>query len=413
MREDWVEVEIGNVADLYQPKTIASKLLKTDGEFPVYGANGIIGNYDKFNHHEKEFLITCRGATCGNVHITEPFSWINGNAMVVRPFDKELLGLKYLYFAFSNKGRVQKAISGSAQPQITRTTLFPIKVPLAPLPIQRAIVFKIESLFSALDKGIEDLNLAKTQLKVYRQAVLKKAFEGELTNSQNKITLVQFGEEVKIVSGNTPKGINDAENRGTVPFYKVSDMNISGNEIVMKHSNLWIEETIVKKLKLKIYPKGTVIFPKRGGAILTNKKRILGQEATFDLNLMGVVPNDNFLSEFLYFFFISQDLGKICDGSAVPQINNKNIAPLEFPKCNIDIQKEIVREIESRLSVCDQVERSINESLEKAKALRQSILKKAFDGKLLTKAEIEQCKKEEDYEAAGVLLEKIRKEKKK
>ena len=181
MREDWIEIEINEVANLYQPKTISSKMLVAGGKYPVYGANGIIGNYDHYNHENEEFLITCRGATCGNVHITQPFSWINGNAMVVQPYNKSLLSLEYLRFVFSNKGRVQKAISGSAQPQITRTTLSPIKIPLSPLPEQRAIVAKIEALFSDLDKGIADLKKAQDQLTIYRQAVLKKAFEGELT----------------------------------------------------------------------------------------------------------------------------------------------------------------------------------------------------------------------------------------
>ncbi len=70
MKEDWIEVKIGDVADLYQPKTIASKKLVPNGKYSVYGANGIIGKYDKFNHKDEELLITCRGATCGNVHIT-------------------------------------------------------------------------------------------------------------------------------------------------------------------------------------------------------------------------------------------------------------------------------------------------------------------------------------------------------
>lgn len=75
-------------------------------------------------------------------------------------------------------------------------------------------------------------------------------------------------------------------------------------------------------------------------------------------------------------------------------------------------QHAIVHEIESRLSVCDKVEQSISEALEKAEALRQSILKKAFEGKLLSEAEIAKCKQEADYEPASVLLERLRKEKK-
>ncbi|NRA50516.1 MAG: restriction endonuclease subunit S, partial [Phaeodactylibacter sp.] len=84
---------------------------------------------------------------------------------------------------------------------------------------------------------------------------------------------------------------------------------------------------------------------------------------------------------------------------------------LELPLPLIEEQHQIVQEIESRLSVCDKVEQSITESLEKAKALRQSILKKAFEGKLLSAAEIEACKAAPDYEPASVLLEKIKAEK--
>ena len=78
---------------------------------------------------------------------------------------------------------------------------------------------------------------------------------------------------------------------------------------------------------------------------------------------------------------------------------------------SLDEQNQIVREIENRLSVCDKVEESIKESLQKAIALRHSILKKAFDGKLLSEEEIAKCKKDKDYESAFVLLEKIRKDK--
>jgi type I restriction enzyme S subunit len=88
------------------------------------------------------------------------------------------------------------------------------------------------------------------------------------------------------------------------------------------------------------------------------------------------------------------------------------IQELPFPLLSIPEQHQIVQEIEKRLSVCDKVEQSITESLEKAEALRQSILKKAFEGKLLTEQEIAQCKKEPDYEPASVLLEKIKAEKK-
>lgn len=75
---------------MYQPKTISTKEMVENGAHPVFGANGIIGKYDKYNHEEPQLLITCRGATCGSVNISEPKSWINGNAMVVRSKDNSI-----------------------------------------------------------------------------------------------------------------------------------------------------------------------------------------------------------------------------------------------------------------------------------------------------------------------------------
>ena len=94
-------------------------------------------------------------------------------------------------------------------------------------------------------------------------------------------------------------------------------------------------------------------------------------------------------------------------------LNLGSIKELPFPICSKDEQHQIVQEIEFRLSVCDKIEQSITESLEKAKALRQSILKKAFEGSLLSDEEINNCKAETDYEPASFLLEKIKAEKKK
>ena len=97
--------------------------------------------------------------------------------------------------------------------------------------------------------------------------------------------------------------------------------------------------------------------------------------------------------------------------TAVPTLDRKNLFKIPVRNCPPTEQHQIVQEIETRLSVCDKVEQSITESLVKAKALRQSILKKAFEGRLLSEAEVKACKQEKDYEPASVLLEKIKVEK--
>ena len=248
---------------------------------------------------------------------------------------------------------------GSATNYIRMGNFTDYLVPFPPFAEQQRIVYKIEELFSELDKGIETLKTAQQQLKVYRQAVLKYAFEGKFTNSKNQFKIYQLGEIVDIVSGSTPKDLNEYLGSGLFQFYKVSDMNLEDNKVEMKSSNHLISEQNIKKLKLKVYPEGTIIFPKRGGAILTNKKRMLSKPSSFDLNLMGVLPNENINKYFLYYWFLKLDLSKIYDGSSVPQINNKNIYPLQFPLFSIENQLLIVQEIESRLSVCDKIEESI------------------------------------------------------
>jgi type I restriction enzyme S subunit len=127
MRQGWTQKTLGETCEIYQPKTITAKDMIENGPYPVFGANGIIGRYNKFNHEEPQLLITCRGATCGAVNISEPFSWITGNAMVVRPKDNSI-DFRFLEYVFRGGIDIGKSITGAAQPQITRANLSPLKI---------------------------------------------------------------------------------------------------------------------------------------------------------------------------------------------------------------------------------------------------------------------------------------------
>ena len=128
-------------------------------------------------------------------------------------------------------------------------------------------------------------------------------------------------------------------------------------------------------------------------------------------------PKDGFNKKYVGYWIISKAgghrfLNENQKGAVKAGLNLDDLKGIPVPlPPSLAEQHAIVREIESRLSVCDKVEQSIIEALQKAEALRQSILKKAFDGKLLSEAEIARCKQEADYEPASVLLERIRKEK--
>lgn len=215
---------------------------------------------------------------------------------------------------------------------------------------------------------------------------------------------------VYISSGNTPKGINDVKLKpqSNIDFYKIFDMNTEGNEKYMKDSALKVTLSEASSLKLKLEEPNTIIFPKRGGAILTNKKRILSKKSAYDLNLMGVKEKSEIIeNRFLWFWFQKLDLSRLYDGYSVPQINNKNIEPLWFPVAPLPEQRVIVSKIEQLFSDLDNGIDNFKKAQEQLKRYRQSVLKAACEGKLVpTEAELARVEGR-DYEPADVLLARI------
>lgn len=178
MREGWEYKKLGEVCEIYQPKTLSTDMLTKTGGYPVYGANGIIGYYNQYNHEEQEVLLTCRGATCGTVNISKPYSWINGNAMVIHRKSEEMdfNFLKYLMLSLD----YSLIITGAAQPQITRQKLAPTKIKIPPKSTQLAIV-------SELDKINELIRLKQEQLKDYdnlAQSIFYEMFGDPVENEK-------------------------------------------------------------------------------------------------------------------------------------------------------------------------------------------------------------------------------------
>ena len=145
----------------------------------VYGANGIIGRYNEYNHSKSEILLTCRGATCGNVNVSEPFSWINGNAMVIHPYSTEI-DRYYIVYMLKIFGKSSVLITGTAQPQIVQNNLNKLLVTLPPLSEQKRIVAEIERVFAQIEivkKNQEELSKLKDRLK---NKILDLAIRGKL-----------------------------------------------------------------------------------------------------------------------------------------------------------------------------------------------------------------------------------------
>ena len=165
---DWEMVALGEICEIYQPKTITLKQLKDWGKYKVFGANGVIGFFDKYNHEDSEVAITCRGATCGAVNFTEPQSWITGNAMVTKPEDAKL-SKEYLFYLLKSSN-LNSTISGTAQPQITISNLSRHKIPVPPIEVQKQIVAEIEKEETAITQ-------CKMLIETYEQKIKGKIAE--------------------------------------------------------------------------------------------------------------------------------------------------------------------------------------------------------------------------------------------
>jgi type I restriction enzyme S subunit len=167
---EWQDDTLGAVCELYQPVTLSSSQLSMTGEHLVYGANGVIGSHNEYNHEESEIAVTCRGATCGEMTTTKPKSWITGNAMVVKPRTKKLRK-DFIFQYFKNHG-LKSIISGSAQPQITRTGFAPLVI-FFPEPVEQQ---RIADCLATLD----DLIAAQTQkletLKTHKKGLMQQLF---------------------------------------------------------------------------------------------------------------------------------------------------------------------------------------------------------------------------------------------
>ncbi|MFB6805886.1 restriction endonuclease subunit S [Streptomyces sp. NPDC056387] len=149
-----------------------------------------------------------------------------------------------------------------------------------------------------------------------------------------------LGEVVDFYAGSSlPEGEDWQGQEGGYLLTRVSDMNRSGNEKYILTTRQW---SAAPWQKSATCPGGAVVIPKRGGAIGTNKKRIVQRAAVLDPNLMAMKPHQDVLDlNYLYQWFLAVDLGKLVSGSSVPQLNKKDLAPLPIPLPSLAQQERI------------------------------------------------------------------------
>jgi len=336
---------------------------------------------------EGDFLMVWDGSRSG--YVGKAIKGALGSTLVKLNFPNIENNYAY-YFLQSKYIEINTRAKGVGIPHVDPNLLWNYDLLIPPLTTQQAIVSKIEELFSELDKGIENLKIAEAQLKTYRQSVLKWAFEGKLTNDDVKDGVLPKGWK-KIVLGDVCKNVEygsatKSKEKGKVPVLRMG--NIQNGRFDWEDLVYTDDEDEINRYLLK---KDDVLFNRTNSAEWVGKTAIYKGErpAIFAGYLIRINRIESLLdANFITYYLNSLEAKKYGNKVRSFGVNQSNINgtklksyPLSLPP--LEEQKRIVQEIESRLSVADKMEEGIRESLAQAEALRQSILKKAFEGRLV------------------------------
>lgn len=357
-------VKLGDVCNLYQPKTITSSEIKDSGTYKVYGANGVIGYYNEFNHENSEVAITCRGATCGTINVTEPKSWITGNAMVAQPKDEKKLTKRYLEF-FLRFNDLSPAITGTAQPQITREKLAPFKIPLPPKTVQEKIIAEIEALEQIEKAGRE-------KVESFRQEISTVINSASGTPTKLKVITSKIG------SGATPKGGNSSYQSSGISL--IRSQNIYDYGFVEK-GLAFINDDQAKKLDNVTVEKNDVLFNITGASIA--RCCIVPEEylpARVNQHVSIIRTNEKALPKYVQMVLASAEfksqLLQIGEGATSRQaITKQQLEEFKIPVPTITEQQKIVDEINKLETEIAQIENELATMDEQ----KEQILKKHLE----------------------------------
>ena len=376
MKNEWKLYELGQLLIYEQPTAyiVHSTDYSENYDIPVLtaGKSFILGHTNETDGvFDRLPVIIFDDFTTATQYVNFKFK-VKSSAMKILNINTELVLPKYIFY------RIQIIqFDHSTHKRYWIQEYSKLKVAIPPIEEQQRIVTRIEELFSELDSAVETLQKTRQQLEVYRQAVLKEAFDGfaEKTTVREMTSIVTSG------------------SRGWAKYYSDNGAMFIriGN---LTHSGIGIDFSDVQHLCLPENAEGRRSRLVQGDILVS---------ITADLGSIGLIPenigeayinqhialvrfNNKKQSRFMAWYFRSdcgqKELLKNKRGAGKLGLGLDDIRDSLVPVVSDEVAELTVANIESRLSVCDGIEKTINEALQQAEAMRQSILKKAFEGRL-------------------------------
>ena len=355
-----------------------------DELFPYYGATGQVGWIDSFLTDGEYILLGEDGAPFLNPYAEKAYiihgkTWVNNHAHILRSkTNNEFLCYYLNYFNY------KKYVSGTTRLKLTQAQMRKIPIPNIPSDEQSRIVARIEELFSKLDKAVDTLKTTKEQLEVYRQAELKDAI-------QEKENFIRLGDAIEKPRYGTSKKCDYPCTANSTAVLRIPNIDTKNGRV--DSSDLKYAEFNEKELEQLSLKNGDILIIRSNGSISLVGSSAIIRKCDTDKTYAGylmrlrILNKEKLLPKYLLYYLSSPDARRYIESvakstSGVNNINSQEISKLCVPLSSIEKQEKTVAEIEMKLSVYHEIEKSVDTVLVQADAMRQSILKQAFEGAL-------------------------------
>lgn len=343
-------------------------VIDPNGQYPIYGSGGIIGYATEYLCPPKTTIVGRKGTINSPIFVNESF-WNVDTAFGLIPSSKLLPKYLYYFCCHFNFTALDKS---TTIPSLAKRDLENIEMNVPPLDEQARIVAHIEELFSELDKAVDTLKTTKEQLAVYRQAVLKDAFS-------NIAEYIPFG---RITSSRLGKMLDKQKNVG-VPCKYLRNINV-------RWFSFDLSDLLDMKIEEKEFEKYTIckndLVICEGGepgrcAVWEKDETIFYQKALHRVRFT-IKAEPQFYMYYLWYITQSGSINKFYTGTGIKHLTGQSLEKIPVPVTDIGEQKRLLELIEMRLSVCDNIEKTVDAALAQADAMRQSILKQSFEEKI-------------------------------
>lgn len=376
----WEKVKFEDVLKYEQPSKYIVKSTKYNNDYktPVLtaGKGFILGYTNETDGIFKDTpVIIFDDFTTSSQYVNFHFKVKSSAMKILRPVDN--VNLKFLFYKMQT---IQHKSDTHKRYWISEYAKREIYIPN--LVEQKAIADKLDDSFAKIENAITNLINAKENLKLYKQSVLKSAFNGDLVPSTSPThwEVKKLKDIGKISSGGTPSTSNDNNFGGNIAWITPADLTGYKDKFISKGKRN-LSEAGLKNSSAKILPKGTILFSSRAPI---GYVAIAQNEISTNQGFKNLTPNESVISEYVYYYLLgSKNLAEqSASGTTFKEISATAFSNLPIPLPPLSEQNLIVAEIDRRFAIVDKTLNLIDKSIQNAKNLKQSILKKAFSGEL-------------------------------